>query len=284
MAEINLELLDTHDTNDWLVRIDGIYSYLNRKPKLLPNILSRLQESYYDGLLKNIYNSALQESKKLETLDSRYYEIAPSVKVDAFNSLEIMGLMAYSKQETYSYNLLNSLDFCLGCIFNEDTARVRERLEKRCTTFGIAYKDLSYAIMTGNMSLLQHVNMQIFLDLTESLNDSINQIYIHPSTFVYTQGDLLISLASPLHTPESRIATFIIHKVLFFAQMIINTIISQFRDRVEPFIESTKGMIVSKGTYNVVITARQVFTPAISFNCGNNSIVLKPQAFRSLGE
>lgn len=284
MAEISLEIFDTHDTDDWMVKIEGIYSYLNRKPVVKEGIFDYLNESMYEGILKAIFTKALAESKYVEDLESRYVEIAPSVMVDAANSLELMGLMKHSKDCTYTYSLLSSLDFCLGCIFNEDTAIVRERLEKKCELFDIDYKVLSYAIMTGNIAGLHHMNMQIFLDLTETLNEFINKIYLNPNTFVYNQGDRMISLANPLHTPESRIATFIIHKVLFFAQTLLNAIIAQFRDQIPPFVESTKGMLVSKGPYNVVLTAKQVFTPDILFTYGNNSLVLKPQKFRNIGD
>lgn len=284
MAEISLELLDTHDTEDWLVKIDGIYSYLNRKPIVTPGVMDLLHESQYEGIARKVFLKALQEFSRLPQLKSRYFEFAPSVFIDAVNSLELLGLMTYDKAYTYSYNLVNKLDFCLACIFHDETDAVRKRLEERCQKFGIDYRDLSYAIMTGDISLLQNVNMQVFLNLTESLNEYINKIYVHPQTFAYTQGDRLISLSNPLHTPESRIATFIIHKVLFFAQTIFNTIIAQFRDKVPPFVESAKGMLVSKGSYNIVLTAKQVFTPDIAFTCGDNHIVLKPQAFRSMGE
>lgn len=284
MEEISLDIFDIHDTDDWLIKIDGIYSYINRKPVITPGVLELLDESQYEGLQKKIFKNALQESGKLDSMESRYFEIVPSVKVDAANSLELMGLMTYDKAYTYSYNLIDSLDFCLGCVFNEDAAIVRKRLEERCAMFNVDYSDLSFAIMTGNMALLQNINMQIFLRLTESLDEYINKIYVNPNSFVYTQGDKLISLANPLHTPESRIATFIIHKVLFFAQTLLNAIIVQFRDKIPPFIESAKGMLVSKGSCNIVLTAKQVFTPNISFCCGRNYIVLKPQSFRSIGE
>lgn len=282
MEEISLNIQDVHDTSDWMVHIDGIYSYVNRKPSVTPNVFSYIDIDKQTPLLKVLYTKALAEYNSISQIPSRYIEMAPGVMLDAFNTLEVLNLMTYAKAHTYLYSVLDKLDFALACVFDDNTNVVRERLERQCATYNVSYSQLSYAIMSGDISLLLGVDMRVFTDITMTLNNYINDIFCNPYTFAYTIGDRTVSLSSSLHTAESRIVTFIMHKVLFFNQLLINSIIAQFRDAVEPFENSAKCMLLSKGAYNIVFTARHSSFPKIKCDYRNNTVVLSPVTYRTL--
>ena len=284
MAEISLDIVDVHDTADWMVQISGIYSYLHRKPTVAPNIFSYIVIEEQPAFLQKLYAKAFTEYKTLDTVSNRYVEIVPMVKADMANTLEVLNMMSYDKSYTFLYSLLDKLDFVLACIFDDSTMNVRDRLEERCKMFDISYLDLSYAIMSGDINLLKGIDMKVFLNITSNLNNYINDIFINPHTFMYTMGNSTVSLADTAHSPESRIATFIIHKVLFFNQLILNQIIKQFQDSVAPFENSARCMLLSKGTYNIVFTAKHSDFPNLRFAYKNNSTVLTPITYRSLGE
>ncbi len=281
MAEVTLDIRDTHDMDNGMVAIIGVYSYLNRKPAVQLDILA---ERMQGNIPEFILNSAARAHKECLNNDNRYYTLAPSVVVDSLNMLELLAVMAYDKLYTLSYPLWDKLDFLLACIFNRDTESVRRSLELNCKKYNISYKRLSFAITTGDMKLLDGIDVKLFLNIAEALDSAINDIFVRPSSFTYVIGEQVVSLASKLHSPESRIVTYIMHNVLYFEHLMLNVIITQFRDSVLPFANNATCMLLSKGASNVVFTAKHNNFPDIVFNYAGNSIRLKPISFRQLGE
>lgn len=281
MAEVILDIRDVHDMDNGMVAILGVYSYINRKPAIQSDILAERMQS---ELPKLILDSATLAYETHLNDDNRYYTIAPSVVVDSLNMLEVLAVMTYDKLYTLCYPLWSHLDFLLACIYNSDTKSIRSNLEANCKRYNISYEFLSFAVTTGNMQLLNGVDVRVFLDVSESLNTAINNIFVRPSSFTYIIGEHVVSLASKLHSPESRIVIYIMHNVLYFEHLMLNVIITQFRDNVVPFANNAGCMLLSKGASSVVFTAKHHDFPDIVFNYGENMIRLKPTSFRQLGE
>lgn len=279
MEEIILDLQDMHDLPNWMVNIDGIYSYLNRKPNPNIDILRTICKSDVDDVTKYLLSLAVKEYQVFSNHSSteRYIEKMPAVFVDKYNTLEIMGAMRYDKQYTLFYDLSEQLDFCLAGAFSGDVKMIRERLYEKCQRYNISYIKLSQAVLLGDMSLLKGINMQIFIDLSSELNDYIDALMINQQSFKYAVGNRIVSLADSRYTHEARIATFVMHKVLFFAQFVINMIINLFKCNEEPFISGATCMLLSKGLYNVVFTAKSNNYPVLHFKYRGNNLVLNPK-------
>lgn len=264
-----------------MVSIPGVYSYINRKPSIQPDVLAERMKDNIPELILNAADIAYKEHK---SDDCRYYTAAPSVVVDSLNMLELLAVMSYDKLYTLSYFSWDKLDFILACLFNRDTVSVRRSLNLNCEKYNISYERLSFAVTTGDMRLLDGLDVKLFLNVAESLDNAINDIFVRPSSFTYVIGGHVVSLASKLHSPESRIITYIIHNVLYFEQLIFNIIITQFRDNVQPFANDATCMLLSKGASSIVFTAKYKEFPDIIFNYAGNSIKLQPISFRQLGE
>lgn len=277
MEEIILELQDVHDMPNWMVNIDGVYSYLNRKPSLNIEFLNAVFElSTSKELTKYLIYSAGKEYIDLTAyVDSeRYIERMPSVYVDRYNSLELIGAMRYHKQYTLIYDLSQYLDFCLAGAFNSDVKLIKDKLLEKCEKLNMSYDKLSQAIMLGDINLLRGMNMQVFLNLSDDLNDYIEALMLNPQAFKYAVGNRVVSLADTRHTPESRIAIFIMHKVLFFAQLLLNMIINLFKHNKVPFVSDSSCMLLSKGLYNIVFTSKTDEYPLLHFKYKGNELRL----------
>ena len=279
-----------------LVELKGTYKYSTRMPSPVPEKYMKKKQNL-EGIMKRrpsrilsaIIESAAYELKEYNSSSdhtNRYTHIMPSIPLDKYNNLEILGSMSYSKTKTFTYTLHDKLDYALAYLFNTPLELVRERLLLNCERLGIDYEILSYAFCSMNMEYLEQINLQVLLGISDILDSYIMNIIWQPHTCIFAVGDAVISLTDPEYTDEERITTFMLAKIGYFLQLFTNAIIMQFKNEREPFIGSRNCMLVSKGPSNVVIAlAGYNCLPVITFELDNlEPIKVAPQEAYSIGE
>lgn len=263
MESCNL-LINHLDIPMGLIELKGTYKYSTRTPSPVrerflrkKQLLTESRKECPSKVLKAIIESAASELADYSmTPDhtNRYTYVMPSIPLDKYNNLEILGSMSYSKNRVFIYSFHDKLDYAISYLFNEPLNLVRERLLYNCQRLNIDYEILSYAFCSMNMEYLEKISLQVLLGISDILDNYIMNITWKPQSCVYAVGDAIVSLTDPSYTTEERITTFMLAKVGYFLQLFTNAIIMLFKKEQEPFKGSRSCMLVSKGPCNVVIT------------------------------
>lgn len=278
-----------------LIDLKGTYKYSTRDPapqgsklRSRTSYLSQLTASKPSKVLKAVLESATAEFEMFKRLGidiNRYLCFFPSIPIDRYNSLEIVGSMSYSKTRAMVYSFHDKLDYALAYLFKAPLADVREHLLANCKQYNIDYEMLSYAFCSMNIRYIETMNLKVFLGISDILDSYIMDIIWQPQNAVYTIGDVTVSLADSKYTTEERITTFLLAQVGYFLQLFINTIIMLFKQEQAPFVNSRYCMLVSKGSYNVVITVAGASPlPDLSFTLEDmGTMYVKPVEAHNLG-
>lgn len=289
-------VLNPRDIPMGLVELKGTYKYTTREPAPIEEkyykkrrLLCRHLQSRPSEVLAAIVDAAgaeLQDYLAEGYHSSRYISVLPSIPMDRYNNLEILGAMRYSKTRAVIYSFHDKLDYAIAYLFDTPLELVRERLLSNCKQFNINYEILSYAFCSMNLKYLETINLQVILGISDILDSFIMNITWHPQSCVYAVGDAILSLADPSYTTEERITTFMVTKVGYFLQMFINAIVMLFQKEQKPFIGSRSCMLVSKGPSNIVIaTAGFNDLPIINFELDSlEPLRVVPAEAYSLGE
>lgn len=280
METYNVTIPDISMCPGSLIDLPGTYGYLRRQPALADNWASLLKRrgdncSRLMTCLLNEYEDRAISLKKYEPLKIRYITDLAGNTVDFFNKIEMFGGMQSSKENILIYTLYDKIDYAMAYIFNISLDTVRTRLIRNCKKCNIGYRLFSYAFSSGDASLLNEIDLNMFTDITDILDFELYSI-LNSAVYSYSVESRIISLDQRFSS-DQKITIFFLTKFTNFYHRIINLILSLFYKHKPPFIQSNRLVPVSVGTDNLVISSEYPHAlPDLRFDINNVGILELP--------